>query len=193
MAADRRAFYVVQHVRSLAHPGRQLSGTRLTLDKGSPEGWDFSICVPSTQARFDQYEEEISYALERTFSTLLDALQGDMPAATREHHVKRRALELFYYWANFGALTRGTSATGYAAMYAVLLAGGLEITDSLPKGKQLDWEAIFSSDPETFVQTALPWLQTRPMDLDPEGLPSVALALPTYQSMVDVLNYEPNE
>ena len=40
-------------------------------------------------------------------------------------------------------------------MYAVLLAGGLEITDSLPNGRQLDWEAIFSSDPETFVQVGI--------------------------------------
>lgn len=78
-------------------------------------------------------------------------------------------------------------------MYAVLLAGGLEITASLPKGQQLDWEAIFSSDPETFVTAALPWLQTRPMELDPEALPSVGLTFPTFQSMVDVLNYEPDK
>ena len=197
VAANREAFFVITHVSSLAQPGVDLSGIRLTLQRGEPEGWDFSICVPSTPERFAQYEEEIHYAVERTVSTLREALDPDslLTPEMRNYHVKRRALELFYYWANFGAFTRGTSATGYAAMYAVLASGGLEITAPLPKGTQLDWEAFFSPDPEAFVRAAMPWLQTQPLGVNPgpggpNSLPQVSDVFSSFQGMVDAINVE---
>jgi hypothetical protein len=107
--------------------------------------------------------------------------------------VRRRALELFYYWANFGAFTRGTSATGYAAMYAVLAVGGLEIVESLPRGVQLDWEAIFSPDPESFVAAAQPWLKTQPLSADLDRLPQADQVFRTFQSMLDSLNLGEDE
>jgi hypothetical protein len=193
-AANEESFFVITHVKSLAPSGQDLAGIRITLAKGELEGWDFSICVPSTPERFAQYEEEIHYAVERTISTLRDLQPSSgappMTPELRAYHVKRRALELFYYWANFGAFTRGTSATGYASMYAVLVAGGLEITAPLPKGVQLDWEAFFSPDPETFVRAALSWLQTRPLSVDPDSLPQAYEVFTTMQTMVDALNYE---
>ena len=192
-AAGRQSFYVVMHVKSLAQPGLELAGTRLTLGKGDPEGWDFSICVPSTPERFAQYEEEMHHAVERAVRTLLDAQTGSLASDVASQQVRRRALELFYYWANFGAFTRGTSATGYAAMYAVLAAGGLEIVESLPRGVQLDWEAIFSPDPESFVAAAQPWLKTQPLSADLDRLPQADQVFRTFQSMLDSLNLGEDE
>ena len=39
--------------------------------------------------------------------------------------IARLCLHFFYYWVTFGPLTRGSAATGYAALVALLTAGGL--------------------------------------------------------------------
>ena len=54
--------------------------------------------------------------------------------------VIRCGLENFYYWVNFAPITRGTSATGYAALYSTILAVDEEVVDRIPHMKQLDWE-----------------------------------------------------
>ena len=40
---------------------------------------------------------------------------------------------------------------GYAAFMAIVLASNRIITNSIPKGKQLDWEAIFTSNSCDFI------------------------------------------
>jgi hypothetical protein len=54
--------------------------------------------------------------------------------------VIRCGLENFYYWVNFAPITRGTSATGYAALYSTVLAVDEELVGRIPYMKQLDWE-----------------------------------------------------
>ena len=67
-------------------------------------------------------------------------------------------LAFFYYWVNAGPLTRGSAATGYAALFALLQAAGRRLGGPLPTGKQLDWEAILQPDPAAFVSVVKGWL-----------------------------------
>lgn len=56
-------------------------------------------------------------------------IQRESAAHRAMLEVTESALELFYYWVNFAPLSRGTSATGYAALYAIFLASGHEIVN----------------------------------------------------------------
>jgi hypothetical protein len=86
---------------------------------------------------------------------------GTDPRHTTEAdtRVLRVALELFYLWATFAPLSRGTAACGYAAFCATLLAFGRQVTTPslLPSGKQLDWEAILAVDFEAFYDEVKGW------------------------------------
>jgi hypothetical protein len=75
--------------------------------------------------------------------------------------VQRHALELFYYWVNFAPLSRGTSATGYAALYGCILALGKELVGRVPPMKQLDWEGMFAPHPRDFVNRLLGWMKEK--------------------------------
>jgi hypothetical protein len=70
-------------------------------------------------------------------------------------------LEFYFYWAQWGPLSRGTAATGYATILAVLLANGEVLTSRMPRLKQMDWEAILRSDPMAFREVVRPWLSGR--------------------------------
>lgn len=78
--------------------------------------------------------------------------------------ILRPALELFYLWATFAPLSRGTAACGYAALCAVLLAFGKQVSGAtlLPKGKQLDWEAILAVDFDSFWLKVRSWFKLVP-------------------------------
>ena len=51
------------------------------------------------------------------------------------------ALAFYFYWINFGPLSRGTSGVGMSVLIALLLAQGLRLDRQLPRKVQLDWEA----------------------------------------------------
>ena len=95
----------------------------------SREEVEFSISHPSTPERFIQYEIELEYVFSKVTECLLELRRlrksiqegggtvdgvGNENAAlkTKSDEVLMLALELFYYWVNFGPITRGTSATG---------------------------------------------------------------------------------
>ena len=87
-------------------------------------------------------------------------------ASTLDEVILRPALEMFYLWATFAPLSRGTAACGYAALCAVLLAFGRKITTPhlLPTGKQLDWEAILAVDFEAFWAHTKGWFSLTAAD-----------------------------
>jgi len=94
----------------------------------------------------------------------------------------RESLRLFYYWVNFAPLTRGSAMCGYAAMMAVILASGRMIKNSIPKGKQLDWEAIFTEDSTEFIDKFEKELLIVPSDVDFEtAMPTLYDVLHTLQ------------
>jgi hypothetical protein len=85
---------------------------------------------------------------------------------------------MFYYWVNFAPITRGTSATGYAALLGVILTMGEEPADPIPRMTQYDWVAMFTPHPQDFVATGLLWLgNLRPTTVNTELLsPHVPLS-----------------
>ena len=155
-------------------PGSFLNGTRLHLGIGKEEGFDFSICSASTAARTLQFHEEhhaafgrLEKALLHHHTLIIEKQNDEESIATAKNAVIRCGLEIFYYWVNFAPITRGTSATGYAVLYSTILAVGEEITDRIPHMKQLDWEAMFTPQPDVFVERVLQWIAHR----QPANLP----------------------
>ena len=117
------------------------------------------------------------------------------------------ALSIFFYWVNFGPLSRGSAACGYAIFVAVLAALNVEV--SLPwlkKGVQLDWEAILRPTPQAFIAAVKPALRpkikhvvSRPAAADDgdeqeitsdllSGVPPLSEALPTLRGALAALN-----
>jgi hypothetical protein len=171
-ATDKHNFFVVVPIASKLYndttgtktSARILNGTRITLAvTGADTGaigetlFDFSICSASTPERFQQYEEEIHAVFERLVAALVRAHQeksrrGDADAPI-DAEILTAAMDLFYFWVNFAPISRGTSATGYACLYAVMLAAGYEHTEAsrVPPMTQLDWEAILATNSNTFA------------------------------------------
>lgn len=145
-----------------------LNGTRLTVAIDDKGGVGFSICSPSTPERFKQYEIEMASAFERLICAFVPQIRNvsmgfsaNMDDDFDRAAVVRHALEIFYYWVNFAPLSRGTSATGYAAFLASILAMGEDILDRVPEMTQLDWEAMFTKRPEDFVAKVERWVKKR--------------------------------
>ncbi|QCD91379.1 hypothetical protein DEO72_LG4g2344 [Vigna unguiculata] len=59
---------------------------------------------------------------------------------------------------NFMPLSRGSAVVGFAVMLGLFLAANMEFTGSIPQGCQVDWEAILSLDPNSFVDSVKSWL-----------------------------------
>ena len=121
------------------------------LNKSSTtyHGWDLA-CTLQYRCSLEAYSSQIKHSFDNVLLALRNNESGDV--------LLRAALELFYYWSNFGALTRGTSAVGYVSISAVLLAGGFEVSKNLPQGMQLDWEAFFAPNPRVFSDTVSKYL-----------------------------------
>ena len=144
------------------------------------------------------------------------------------------ALSVFFYWVNFGPLSRGSAACGYAILVAVLAALNVEITITsddvvddddtavarstkgsakikggakfkgnssgsgsgqhwLPRGVQLDWEAILRPTPRAFIAEVKPKLRPRLRPLPPSAdllaaVPLLDDALPTLRDALAALN-----
>ena len=68
-------------------------------------------------------------------------------------------LTFYFYWVNFGALSRGTAACGLMVLHGLLLGCGFRAENSIPQGVQLDWEAITTPSPIDFVRIATPYFK----------------------------------
>lgn len=150
-------YWVATRCDSIAFQGRRLEGTRITTQNVGKTGFDFAIRTPCTPSRWEEYQEEMTAAWE----AICEIYCSD-PNPTRDSNaldaVKAAILRMTYYWYNFMPLSRGTSAVGYVVLLGLFLAAGMDITASIPPGVQVDWEALLSSDPDTFVDAVKPWL-----------------------------------
>lgn len=63
-ALVKHDFFVITPCVSVAHPGRVMEGTRLTIQKTEPEGWEYSIRTPGTPPRWAEFDEELTYIFE---------------------------------------------------------------------------------------------------------------------------------
>ncbi|KAG2245459.1 hypothetical protein Bca52824_092693 [Brassica carinata] len=55
-------------------------------------------------------------------------------------------------------LARGTAVTGFVVLLGLMLAANMEFTESIPKGLQMDWEAILNLELGSFVGSVKSWL-----------------------------------
>lgn len=138
-----RDFWVVTPCNSSHEEGKVLDGTRLTLQKQGMKGFDFSIRTPGTPARWADYDAELAAAWQALCDAYCDKAYGSMEFSELEN-VRDCILRLSFYWYNFMPLARGTAVVGYITLLGLFLAANMKVTASIPKGLQVDWEAILS-------------------------------------------------
>jgi hypothetical protein len=100
-----QGFYLETPCASIGVPGTSFSGTRITLLQKPPGGYEFTIRTPGTPARWVLYNKEFDLLWER------------MTKAATAQVVDKTELTtcifaFYFYWCNFGPLSRGTAATG---------------------------------------------------------------------------------
>ena len=126
-------------------------------------GFDFTIRTPGTPPRWARYHAELEYAFAGFLDEYLRVPGGDggggggvagdecdssgkfaVASIEQWERITHCVLAVFYSWVNFGPLTRGSAATGYAALFGMAAAAGLALQPCMPEGVQADWEAILS-------------------------------------------------
>lgn len=150
-------FWLDTWCNSTAFEGKRLEGTRITVLKMCEIGYDFAIRTPCTPARWDDFDVEMTSAWE----ALCDAYCGENYGSTDFdvlENVRDAILRMTYYWYNFMPLSRGTAVVGFTVLLGLLLAANMEFTGSIPKGLQVDWEAILEFDSSSFVDSVKRWL-----------------------------------
>ncbi|RWR81440.1 suppressor of RPS4-RLD 1 [Cinnamomum micranthum f. kanehirae] len=139
-------FWLATKCNSTAFEGKHLEGTRITIQKTAERGFDFAIRTPCLPARWDEYDTEMATAWEVLCNAYCGELYGSTDINALEN-VKDSILRLAYYWYNFMPLSRGSAVVGYVVLLGLFLAANMEVTESIPQGIQVDWEAILSRDP----------------------------------------------
>ncbi|XP_072951320.1 suppressor of RPS4-RLD 1 [Typha angustifolia] len=151
------SFWVSTTCDSTAFEEKHLEGTRITVQKMDKIGFDFAIRTPCTPFRWDEYDAEMTLAWEALCNAYCGELYGSQDL-NMLGAVKDAILRMTYYWYNFMPLSRGSAAVGYIVMLGLFLAANMEVTRSIPPGVQVDWEAILSSNLDTFADSIKPWL-----------------------------------
>lgn len=86
-------------------------------------------------------------------------------------------------------LSRGSAVVGFVVMLGLLLAANMRFTGSIPKGLQVDWEAILNFDPGAFRDTIKTWLYTSlEVTTSWKEYPDVASTFSTTGSVVAALS-----
>lgn len=98
-------------------------------------------------------------------------------------------LRLGYYWFQFMPLSRGSSMVGLVSILGLSLAADMQTKANVPKGVQVDWEALLASHFTTFNNSVAPWL-FKEIEEAPWHLPSVHEALPTTRHVIAALSYD---
>lgn len=181
-------FWCSTWCNSTACEGKTLEGTRITLVKMGDDKFDFAIRTPCTPSRWDEFSVEMTSAWE----ALCDAYSGDTHGSTdfdALENVRDAVLRMTYYWYNFMPLSRGTAAVGFIVLLGLLLAANMEFSGSIPKGLQVDWEAILSFDPSPFMNSVKSWLYpSLKITTSWKSCPDVASTLDTVGSVVTALS-----
>ncbi|XP_010531274.1 PREDICTED: suppressor of RPS4-RLD 1 [Tarenaya hassleriana] len=182
-------FWVSTWCNSTACEGKQLEGTRITcLRKIGEHGYDFAIRTPCTPARWDDFDAEMTSAWEALCKAYCGENYGSTDFNLLEN-LRDSILRLTYYWYNFMPLTRGTAAVGFVVLLGLLLAANMEFTGNIPKGVQVDWEAILNLEPESFINSVKSWLYpSLRINTSWKDYPDVSSTLPTTGSVVAALS-----
>ncbi|CAN8328331.1 unnamed protein product [Cochlearia groenlandica] len=182
-------FWVATWCNSIASEGKSLEGTRITcIQKPGTLGYDFSIRTPCTPARWSDFDEEMTSAWEALCNAYCGENYGSLDLTALET-VKDSILRMTYYWYNFMPLARGTAVTGFIVLLGLLLAANMEFTENIPKGLQIDWEAILNVEPSSFVGSVKSWLYpSLKINTSWRDHSEVSSAFPTTGSVVAALS-----
>ncbi|ERM96637.1 hypothetical protein AMTR_s00001p00272300 [Amborella trichopoda] len=180
-------FWLATTCVSTAFEGKQLEGTRITVEK-EDKGFDFAIRTPCTRPRWEDYGAEMTAAWETVCNHYCGEAYGSTDIRMLDN-VRDSILRMTYYWYNFMPLSRGSAAVGYVVMLGLFLAANMEVNESIPKGMQVDWEAILSPYPDMFVDSMKAWIcPSLKINTSWKELPDVSSAFPTTGLVVAALS-----
>lgn len=95
----------------------------------------------------------------------------------------------FHVRYNFMPLSRGSAAVGFVVLLGLLLAANMEFCGNIPRGLQVDWEAMLNFDPNSFVDSVKSWLYPcLKMTTSWKEYPDVASTFKTTGSVVAALS-----
>ncbi|WCJ31344.1 Tetratricopeptide repeat (TPR)-like superfamily protein [Euphorbia peplus] len=181
-------FWLATWCNSTAVEGKRLEGTRITVLKTGDHGFDFSIRTPCTPSRWDEFDAEMATAWETICNTYCGESYGSTDGDALVN-VRDAILRMTYYWYNFMPLSRGSAAVGFIVMLGLLLAANMEFEGKIPKGVQVDWEAILNFEPSSFMDSIKSWLyESLKVTTSWKDYPDVASTLPTVGSVVGALS-----
>lgn len=189
-------YFVVTPCNSTAVPGKTMEGTRLTIQKSPPEGFEYSIRTPGTPPRWVDYDIELTFLFERLTTHAKRLNSEGSSLANKELEalkdlVSEDILSIAFYWYNFMPLARGTAACGYISILGMFLATGTHLQAKIPQNVMLDWDAILLPSPTDFIATCKDWMLPHRKTLDEtafDALPLVQDAIPTLRHLFTVLN-----
>ncbi|XP_023754339.1 suppressor of RPS4-RLD 1 [Lactuca sativa] len=181
-------FWLATWCNSTAFEGKRLEGTRITLVKMGECGFDFAIRTPCTPARWEDFDAEMTSAWEVLCNAYCGETYGSNDFGTLEN-VREAILRMTYYWYNFMPLSRGSAVVGFIVMLGLLLAANMEFTGNIPEGVQVDWDAIMSLSPNSFMESVKIWLYPS-LKVTPtwKDIPDVSSTLETTGSVVAALS-----
>jgi len=161
-----------------------MEGTRLTLQKSEPEGYEYSIRTPGTPPRWLDYDNEMTFLFDKLTQAVKNP-QFDL------EKVSDLILTLAFYWYNFMPLSRGTAASGYVSIISLFLACGYKINTMIPYYVSTDWEAILRPKPADFIEQVSGWIypaRTKIDEVELDNLPKVNKHLNTIRKMIEAMN-----
>lgn len=86
-------------------------------------------------------------------------------------------------------LSRGSAVVGFVVLLGLCLAANMEFSGSIPEGMQIDWEAILTFDPDSFVESVKKWLYpSLKVTTSWKDYPDVASTFSTTGSVVAALS-----
>lgn len=135
----------------------------------------FTIRTPGVPKRWEEYDAELDYFWRKlqviASKQQVEQIKKKEGSDTNENiqinesnqeelnEIVDHCLSIFFYWVNFGPLSRGSAACGYVMLSALLLSFGYEIQlPWMPSQIQMDWEAILRPSPQEFIKVVKPWM-----------------------------------
>ena len=197
-----RDFWVVSPCYRLSDPAQYLEGTRLTMIFKQPDGIEFTTRMPGLPERYKEYSIEMEYVFDRLKVAMKQQKSGTSNEGRSEKKQKEIGdliLSVFYLWVTFAPLTRGSAATGYAALYALFLAADMPIQSGPPNGVQADFEAFLEPKVDVFIRTIRKkWLDKpgvvtyakNDRNIDWDKTPNVSSIITTPRELIEALNIE---
>ncbi|CAI5516608.1 unnamed protein product [Closterium sp. Naga37s-1] len=150
-------FFINSQCLSEAIPGKAILGTEFSI-VASARSFDFAIRTSVDWPRWKHLDLELTAAWEALCAAVLDAHTEAADPHRYRQRIQDAILRLGYFWYQFMPLTRGSAMVGLISVLGLSLAADMETTAFIPKGVQVDWEALLSPSFAKFNDSVAPWL-----------------------------------